>query len=237
MGSVVVGVDGCKLGWLAAIWNPQARTLDWKGYADLATLLKAFPDATIGIDMPLGLWDQGDRPGDREARRMLGKPRSSSVFAPPIPSILDCRTFAEANESSKRAIGKGISQQAFGLFPKLREANATITPDIQYRVFELHPEVSFCGLAEDAMVFPKRTEAGFDERRNLLNTAMNLRQPILSRSEVARSLRDHGAQPDDVLDAAIAAWTAHRVATGTAVRLRGDAVYRGANGLVMEIVY
>jgi predicted RNase H-like nuclease len=234
---VFVGVDGCARGWLAAVWSPGDCTLEWARYPNLASLLIAHPASTIGIDIPLGLWAQGDRPCDKAARKLLGKPRSSSVFAPPIPSILECATYSNANLASRAAIGKGISKQSFELFPKLREGNRFVTPDIQHRVFELHPEVSFLGLAGEAMLFPKRTAAGYEERREWLNGALHLNPPIPARQEMASIVRGVGAMPDDALDAAVAAWTAHRVATGVAIRLRGETAYRGANGLIMEIVY
>lgn len=232
-----VGVDGCRRGWLAAVWSPENRSMEWVGYPDLATLLSAYPNSAIGIDIPLGLWEQGDRPCDKAARRLLGKPRSSSVFAPPVPSILTCATYPIANEASRVAIGKGISKQSFELFPKMREGNLAVTEAIQHRVFELHPEVSFYGLAGEAMLFSKRSLEGFEERREVLNRALDLATPIPPRREVARTVHASGAMPDDALDAAVAAWTAYRVASGTAVRLRGDAIYRGANGLIMEMVY
>lgn len=232
-----VGVDGCKGGWLAAVWRPESRSLQWVGYPDLVTLLTAFPDSVVGVDIPLGLWEQGDRPCDKAARKLLGKPRSSSVFAPPIPSILNSPTFSSANEASLAAISTGVSQQSFALFAKLRESNSVVTPEIQHRVFEVHPEVSFFGLAERAMSNRKIRTAGYEERREILNAALDLWDIIPLRKELSARVRVFGAKPDDALDAAIAAWTAHRVASGTAIRLRGDAIYRGANDLIMEIVY
>lgn len=220
-----VGVDGCKSGWLAAVWTPAERSLDWIGFPTLAAVLKAFPECTIGIDIPLGLSDRGDRPCDKAARKLLGWPRSSSVFAPPIPSVLGYDDYPAANAASKEAIGKGISKQAHALFPKMLQANEAVRPDMQHRVFELHPEVSFRGLAGESLIVPKRTAEGFDRRRHLLNDALALRVPIPVRSAVARMVRQCGAMPDDALDAAVAAWSAHRVATGTEVRLRGDAIH------------
>ena len=233
----VIGVDGCRGGWLAAVWSPQRWVLEWVGYPNLAAILLAYPDSLIGIDIPLGLWSHGDRPCDKAARKLLGKDRRSSVFAPPIPTVLDCATYAAANEASREAIGKGISKQSFELFPKMREGNSVVTPEIQHRVFELHPEVSFCGLAGEPMLYPKRTAEGFEERRELLNRELDLDSPIPVRRDMARKFQAAGAMPDDALDAAVAAWTVQRVATGRAVRLRGDGSYRGANGLIMEIVY
>jgi predicted RNase H-like nuclease len=233
----VVGVDGCNGSWLAVIWDIEMRSLIPFGLTSLAAAIDLFPGAYIAIDIPIGLSELGDRPCDREARKMLGRTRGSSVFPPPIPSILYEPTYAVANAASRERIGKGISQQAFGLFPKMREAHELITPALQDRVFEIHPEVSFCSLAGHPMLNYKGEAEGFEERRDLLNRELGLVEPIPERHEVAVKVRQFRAQPDDYLDATVAAWTAFRVATGTEQRLPEGRVDRAASGLRMEMVH
>ncbi len=233
----VVGVDGCNGGWLAVIWDTEARSLSHRGFWTLADVIAAFPESHIAIDIPIGLSEMGDRPCDKEARKMLGRPRGSSVFPPPTPGSLYEPTYAAANAASRGAIGKGISQQAFALFPKMREAHELITPALQDRVFEIHPEVSFCSLAGHPMFNYKAGAEGFEERRDLLNRELDLVEPIPERLQVAAMVKKFRALPDDYLDATVAAWTAHRVATGTERRLPVGRVDRAANGLRMEMVH
>ncbi len=233
----VVGVDGCKGGWLVVIWDTGKGSLKQSGFTSLFDVIDAFPDTFIAVDIPIGLSELGDRACDKAARKMLGKPRNSSVFSPPIPSILHHSTQAAASAGSREIIQKGISQQSFGLFKKMREANEAITPELQDWVFEMHPEVSFCALADGPMLNPKRTPAGYDERRDLLNRELDLAELIPERHQVAALVRQFRAQPDDYLDATVAAWTAHHVATGTEKRLPVGRVDRAANGLRMEMVY
>lgn len=233
----VVGVDGCSGGWLVVIWDTEARLLSHRAFWTLGDVIDAFPESYIAVDIPIGLSDVGDRPCDKEARRMLGRPRGSSVFPPPIPSVLHEPDYTVASATSREVIGKGISRQAFALFPKMREAHEVITPALQERVFEIHPEVSFCSLAGHPMINYKARAEGFEERRDLLNLELDLVDPIPERHVVSAMVSRFRARPDDYLDATVAAWTAHRVATGTEKRLPVGRVDRAADGLRMEMVH
>jgi len=229
----VVGVDGCRGGWVAMVWNIEGRTIVPEIHTTLAELIDAHPDAgAIGIDIPIGLSSTGTRQCDVEARRRLGKDRRSSVFPPPVYDILDALTFEEAQRRSVAAIGRGTSQQTFAIFDKIKEANDTVTPGLQDRVFEVHPEVSFWALAGCPMISAKKDEPGYEERRGLLEKATGVALP--TRKEAFSWARP--AKPDDLLDAVVAAWTARRVIEGAEGRLPSLAEM-GARGLRMEIVY
>lgn len=105
----VVGVDGCKGGWTAILWETETHSVEPVVYGSLKDIIEANPDASaIGVDIPIGLSDTGTRQCDLCARKLLGKPRSSSVFPPPVFEILDIATFAEAVIASNKRIGKGI---------------------------------------------------------------------------------------------------------------------------------
>ena len=229
----VVGVDGCRGGWIAMIWDVDAGTIVPRFHATLAELISAHADASaIAIDIPIGLSDTGTRRCDIEARKLLGPGRASSVFPPPIPAILNAPTFAEATRRSVELIGKGISQQAFALFPKIAEASLVVTPETQDRVFEIHPEVSFFALAGHPMVHRKVQPDGYNERRDLLMPGIGIELP--DRNAAFGWARP--ARPDDLLDATVAAWTAHRVAVGTAGRLPAASEF-APSGHFMEMVF
>lgn len=68
----IVGVDGCKAGWLAAIATVgDIATPRLAIFSDIAALLEALaPDALIAIDMPIGLPDRIVGPG-RAAERLV----------------------------------------------------------------------------------------------------------------------------------------------------------------------
>jgi predicted RNase H-like nuclease len=77
----IYGLDGCKDGWIGIAEDLESGLLSWDVYDELADLLKIDPHpGVIAIDIPIGLPEKGARSCDREARRLLGRPRGSSVF-------------------------------------------------------------------------------------------------------------------------------------------------------------
>lgn len=235
----VVGVDGCPGGWLAAAYDLPGPGLAFRVHASFRDLLSAYPDAScIAVDIPIGLTLGEARSVDGEARKVLG-PRRSSVFPAPDARLLETVVdeslgYAEATERSRSTLGKGLSRQAFAIFPKVYEVNASMTPELRRRVIEVHPEVSFWALAgERPMEHPKKKPEGFDERReHLLGAFGGLAIP--ARHEAGRLARPVGA--DDVLDAIAAAWTARRFAEGRAGRFPAMPPV-DERGLRMEMVY
>lgn len=213
MAPVFVGIDGFKLGWIAAVWAGPGHRPAAAFLPSLAEAERLLPEETrvIAVDIPIGLAEAaepGGRPCDREARAFL-KGRGSCVFPPPARAALRANTFAEAcrlNQASGPA-AKKISQQCFGLFPKLREAEAAITSPgwLRDRLIEVHPEVSFGMMNALVLSSQKKTVEGIAERRRLLTTAgfANLEQF----EAAARAMK---AGLDDALDACAAAWSAQR---------------------------
>ena len=205
-----VGVDGCRGGWLAVPLSGGAPAV----HATFADLLRAQPDATLAVDVPIGLLDTGstgDRACDKAARALLG-PRRASVFPPPLRARLG---------ATQRP--PEMSVQSFHILPKVREVDALLTPALQARVVEAHPELAFATLAGRPMRHPKRTPEGARERRRAL-------RPFF------RRLPDppRGAARDDLLDACVLAWTAARVAEGASLRVP-DGPPLDSRGLRMEI--
>ena len=49
-----------------------------------------------------------------------------------------------------------MTRQAFNILPNIREADRLITPKLQERVYEVHPEVVFKALAGRAMGWNKK---------------------------------------------------------------------------------
>lgn len=234
-GPWVAGVDGYRGGWFVALWDRASRQTRWRCAVDFAALLD-LPEApeVIAIDIPIGLLDRaqpGGRACDRAARALLRPHRAGSVFSPPTRSALEQATYAEALAANRAtsAHGVGLSRQCFHLFPKLREVDRRMTPGLQDRVMEAHPELAFRESRGRPMDHPKRTAAGRIERRTALD-ALGLHPP-------EGPIRDRfgvPAQVDDILDAFVLAWTAERIAQGQAQRLPSQPE-RDARGLRMEI--
>jgi predicted RNase H-like nuclease len=203
----VLGLDACRAGWVAV----ELRDGAYAGaalHADLAALLAGDP-AVAGIDIPLGLLDDGWRAAESHAARLVG-PRRGSVFRVPPRRVWEEPEYPAANARCRELTGAGFSRQAYGLRAKLLAANA-LHGTGRYPLYEVHPEVSFRAMAGAPLAAPKHTWAGHVARRRLLRDAG---------IELPDDLGDAGpAGPDDVLDAAAAAWSANRIALGTAVAL------------------
>ena len=197
--------------------------------ADFAAVLRwTRACAAVAVDIPIGLSADGRREADFEARRRLG-PRRSSVFPAPPRFVLKATDYEAANSTSKSRFGRGLQKQTFNIVPKIREADASMTPAMQDSVVESHPEVCFWALGgEQHLMHPKRTRQGQAERMRLLESVYG--------DPVRRLAPPKGAARDDLYDACVLAWTASRVAAGTAVHLPNEP-QRDERGLRMEIVY
>lgn len=201
----VAGVDGCRAGWVSfAVELPSlATSVD---VVDLPELLRSRPRnlACIAIDIPIGLLN-GSRACDKAARKLLGQPRGTSVFAAPCRAALSATTHAAASQTNRDKTGRGLSQQAFGIIPKIKQMDDAITPDCQQWAFEVHPEVCFWALNERRpMKYNKKSTDGYAERIALL-------RPVFPQIERHLFNRPLGVATDDLLDAAAAAWTALRL--------------------------
>ena len=174
----------------------------------------------VGVDMPVGLPGSERRTADVEARRLLG-PRRSSLFWTPPRCVLDAADHAEANRRSWQRTARGLSAQSFALMPKVREVRDALKPEVfapesRPRAAEVHPETSFAVLAGRPMSASKKQRAGIDERLEALSDEF----PGIGEA-IADASWPGPPRPvlDDLLDAVAAAWTARRLAVGTALCL------------------
>jgi predicted RNase H-like nuclease len=211
---VVLGVDGCRAGWVGVILDGGTATaVVGSTIGDLVTAAKlAHPDlGTVGIDIPIGLPDGAPRQADLLARQRLPAGRKSSVFPAPTRAACAAKSHAKASAANRAATGRvGLSVQAFGLVPKILEVDAYVRSPKSFRIVEVHPEVSFAALEPDCVVPSKRSAAGHQAREDALRAA-GVAPPAY--------VRGQGYTADDLLDACAAAWTARRVATGVAESL------------------
>ncbi|MBN9673437.1 DUF429 domain-containing protein [Roseibium aggregatum] len=235
----VAGVDGCKGGWVAVLRNlndPDSPELHL--FSTFAGLLTFKPELTvIAVDMPIGLPDRigpNGRGPEKAARGHLGM-RQSSVFTVPSRTAVyeddyrqACETSLETSEPPKK-----VSKQCFYLFPKIREIDALMTPDVEERVYEVHPELAFWRLNGEAeMSLPKKVKSrangpGLDQRRDLLVS-----------KGLSGNFLDHpppkGCGRDDLLDAAANSLIAERIFKEEAEPFPKD-FQRDGKGLRMAI--
>lgn len=220
--------DGCKKGWVVAMtpsW-PAVAPPSLQVVGDIGELLMLTRDAQrVMLDMPIGLADRGGRLCDEEARRMLGGNSSRCFFAPPRGALM-ATSYEEFNEKHLAACGKKSSRQAFGLLSKIREVDAVMTPALQERVWEFHPELTFMHLAGTALA-SKHSAQGILARLALLRPLI----PGLDEFHRVEATGDAGI--DDVLDALVGLVAAARPAG----RLPAGGALRDARGLRCEINY
>ena len=209
MGCRVLGVDGCKAGWVGVVL-PDGAALAYftTTIGDLAEQVSvAGPLDAVTVDMPIGLTDAGRRRADVLARQMTG-PRRASVFTTPVRAALAEEEFAAATAMNLKLAGEGISRQAHGLRAKILRVGGWVRHAPQ-RVAGIHPEVSFACLAGAPLTVSKSTWVGAARRRHLLAGA-----GIVLAGDLG--LAGEKAGVDDILYAAVAAWTAVRIASGRA---------------------
>ena len=206
---VVIGVDGCKRGWVFVRLENGAFT-SAVVYEHFAAGVGASGDATvIGVDIPIGYPAQPalQRAADGAARAMV-RPLTSSVFPTPHPDVLKAPDWTTANALSRELTGRGLSKAGFALAPKILEVEPIARGNES--VYEVHPEVSFRALAGHPLASKKQWN-GHVERRALL---------VAAGIVIPDALGDAGtAAADDILDAAVAAWSASRIAAAEAISL------------------
>jgi predicted RNase H-like nuclease len=234
------GVDGIRGGWLIA-WRHDGD-VQISSAENFADVLTATSDcAVVAVDMPIGLLtttEIGGRTCERVTRRLLGS-RHSCVFSSPSRAALAAESFSAAQEANKRnsSAGIGITKQTWSIFGKLREIDSIMTRALQARVVEVHPEWSFSTL-RDLVASGDRTMQTLAKKKSSIGRQQRselLRRVEMCRiDELIRVGKRLGGMADDVLDACIAAWTASRVADGTARRVP-DTPQIDAHGLHMEI--
>lgn len=201
----VLGIDVWRGRWLAASLG-HGRRPGFSVWSSLAECVAAHREAVaVAVDIPIGMPDEGRRRADEAARSALG-PRRSSLFPCPPRAVLDIPDYHEALALARSRFGFGISRQSHALRARILEADGVADP----RVFEGHPELSFATIAGRPLPRSKKSWDGQMERRRLL-----AREGI----DVPDALGGPagGAPADDVLDAAVLAWTARRIGRGEAV--------------------
>jgi predicted RNase H-like nuclease len=225
------GTVPCPGGWLVITGKLQGITLAPSDafvvprFVEALDYLPAFDVLTVHA--PIGLPKQADPRGrrcDQEARALLGWPRAGAVVSAPVRTALGAKTPEEAADRNGT-----MSVVQWALLPRIAEVAEHVQLFNQRSVFEIHPELSFYQLNGDVpMAYPKHTDAGRAERRSLLERQLPGIERVLAH-------RVRGAGREHLLDAAVALWTARRIASRAVVRIPEDPEW-DEMGLRMEIL-
>lgn len=208
---IYMGVDGCPAGWFCVELDGSGR---WRiGILESAAELleKVTGKRRVLIDIPIGLLEEGGphRLCDKQARRLLGRPRASSVFPVPTRQAVYAKSYPEAVAVNRKRLGRGLSKQTWNINGKIQQLDQLLQtlPSLRKIIRESHPEICWWSLnGKRAMGFNKKQPEGFAERLTLLkhysSTATNIVDAALEQYP-----RKHLAR-DDILDALVLALSA-----------------------------
>jgi len=220
----VLGVDGCRGAWVGALLD--GRTVRLLALPDAVAVLAVPGVEVVGIDMPIGLSDDGVRACDVEARRRLGR-AGSSVFPAPVRAVLRAGDYAEARRLSVEATGgRSLSAQTYQLVTAIRSLDDALGDPPVPRVVEVHPELGFRAL-DERVRDPKSSVRGQAQRMRALGRVMDVLDALTDAPS--------GVPVVDALDACAAAWSARRIADGVA-ECAGDGA-TDARGRPMRICW
>ena len=209
-----IGIDGCRAGWLAAIWDSASQQLEFSLSGELALLIQSLPEeAPIFIDMPLGLptADAPIRACDVEAQRLLGHKLRARVFHPPIRETFGTTNYTTACNISRELTGKAFSIQAWNITPKIIQLDTLLReqPELSKRLHESHPEICFMHLSTppEPIFANKKTDYGADSR--LARIAAHAPEMGRQLQKNTGRFRSTEALLDDMLDATVLALCAN----------------------------
>jgi predicted RNase H-like nuclease len=204
-GGRAIGLDGFRNGWVAVLLDGDLQEISF--HRDVIEALSR-PFDRVGIDIPIGMTDDGERTCDLLAREKL-RPHASRVFTGARRWLwMEFSDPDHANREASRRGQKRVSRQLWHLGPKIMEVDAFLRANRSRDIREVHPELVFLRLNNGRPLPSKKSEAGIDLRRKLLE-----REGI---TEIDKWLTGDrigtGAKRDDVLDACAAAIAARDVA-------------------------
>ncbi|HUY55569.1 MAG TPA: DUF429 domain-containing protein [Candidatus Nanopelagicaceae bacterium] len=204
----LLGADGCPGGWMVALeFDDHSTGLVRWDTQHLGSITRRDSVEAAVLDIPIGLTASGPRRCDLEARRLLGRPRGSSVFPAPLRAMLTATSYQQAQSIRRRIDRKGCSRQAFGIQAKVAEVDRMLRHGGAAKLHEGHPELVFRELAQRAgLPASKHTRDGRLTRWRLLEAEFS------SLDQVDPERPSSG----DALDAYACLWTARRLVAGTA---------------------
>lgn len=190
----VLGLDGFARGWVAVLLDGDRRELSF--HPDIADALRQRFDRA-GIDIPIGLPDDGTRACDLLARERL-RPHGSRVFTGARRWLW--QEFDDPDTANEEATRRGqsrASRQLWHLGAKIMQVDAYVRAHPRLDIREVHPELVFLRLNRGRPLPSKKSEGGLLLRQRLLRRA-----GFSDIGEwVTRTRIGTGAKQDDVPDA------------------------------------
>ncbi len=221
---LLAGVVPCKKGWLVVRGKLVGISLNPEPGEVVAHFTEVIDHSpaysVVAVMAPIGLgqrWVPKGRRCDREARQLLGWPHLGAISSP--PGRLDRAEGApDVGDVMSRRFRRAIA-----------ELDGEMQPYRQRTVYAVHSDLSFFQLNEDRPPrYSKKSAAGLAERRDMLIRRMAGVERVLD-AQVP------GATERQLVDGAMALWTARRIAARAVARLPADPEW-DEEGLRMEWV-
>ncbi len=202
-GKYIIGIDACKLGWVAVCID-QSQEFSISKHQTFSSIIYTYPNAEkYLVDMVIGLADKNHlREIEKLAREKLKPNRTSTVFTPPCREAVYEKNYDAAKKKNIAITGKSISIQAWNIVPKIREVDKFIlkNKNLRSKINEAHPELCFASLNNGKpMQFKKSTKEGEDERLTLLSHFYPKSKSVFE--EGSKSFLKKEVKNDDIIDA------------------------------------
>ncbi|UZR92776.1 DUF429 domain-containing protein [Chondrinema litorale] len=230
-----IGIDGCKAGWFCISFDENQN---WEAniFSCISEIFNYYKEIKVAlIDMPIGLPHKTKRSCDIEARKLLTRRRSSSVFPIPSRNAIYAKTYLASCQKNVVDLGVKVSKQTWNICNKIKEVDQYISKNIDaVKVLkEAHPELNFTAWNnQKPMLCNKKLKEGEIERLMILQKNLNATNEIVkySMEEYKRSQ----LTKDDILDAMILALTALHYPNIASIPENEE---YDVKGLKMEIVF
>lgn len=229
----LLGIDGCRAGWIAINVDERSSYVDV--LPDLTTLYHRVPSArTWLIDIPVGLPSPGiPRTLDAAVRRALPG-RASSVFPVPVRRAVHAGSGERGSLVNFEETGKKLSKQSQAILPKIREADVFARRAHDVDMMESHPEFAFMHLNDGQVVMTRKASRdGLEERLAILTR--HHAQAVRIYERVLRNTKRKYVARDDIVDALCLAVTL-QISNGSPSFLT-DGQTADAKGLPMRMGY
>ena len=226
-----IGVDGCKGGWIASVYD--RGSFEIKKYFSIEELVEANKNYNeLLIDMVIGLQSNKDEVRPDNAARALIPGRTSTIFAVPARQAVYADTRKQIREANKNALGKDLPAQAIAIIPKMRELDEFLqeNPTHKNRLKESHPEVCFSRLNGSVVMSRKADGEGITERVGIIKQYM----PEITEEYIYQEAKRFKCNADDIVDSIVLCITANLTAQGK-TDVIPETVQEDVTGLKMQM--
>ena len=226
-----IGVDGCKGGWIASVYD--RGSFEIKKYFSIEELVEANKNYNeLLIDMVIGLQSNKYEVRPDNAARALIPGRTSTIFAVPARQAVYADTREQIREANKNALGKDLPAQAIAIIPKMRELDEFLqeNPTHKNRLKESHPEVCFSRLNGSVVMSRKADGEGITERVGIIKQYM----PEITEEYIYQEAKRFKCNADDIVDSIVLCITANLAAQGK-TDVIPETVQEDVTGLKMQM--